>query len=257
VAKSHWGRWSRRLQRSLTTRSGILQAGSLPSTGTYGPGGGELHVGSEGSDMEASPSDSEDDANEELESSGDQFPEETDSFYETESSLSDSHLKEEVLGDPLESQRLIDRDQSKLNGSFITTNLLFFKPKGKRLRKFLKKGQWPSWKKYPIGEYLVPVDRDSFRHATYMAGLIQSMQDIVDSAVFCSEFSFRDQFRDFLKVFLKNIPRKYFFTSSDLRSLRSQIFWTRRQCRKVREYPQGMTASSVRAKPSCSPSGNI
>jgi hypothetical protein len=159
-----------------------------------------------------------------------------DDFWDNESQESGPEsgsykptLRERWLADRDRFETKIDYDQKRLNGSSIAVNLLHWHfPKGTQVREYLRKGQWPARKYYTKGKYIMPVDRDSYRYMTYTAGLIQSMQDIVNAAVFSKTPTFGPSFENFLRKFLKNVPRKYFFSSEDLRSLRAQIFWTRR-----------------------------
>jgi len=207
VAKGHWGRRRQNLQRSLASRSSKLQAWGLPVESGQWP-------------------DSADDASftsSELESNG---TSDSSRIPDTISD-SDSFTKGLEFEDFPSNYKLLQEDQSRLDKMSIEINLLKFEPNRYNLRKFAKKGQWPSKVKIPKGEYTVPVNRDSFRHVTYLSGMIRSLQDIVSALRFGTDSSGID-LENFLRKFLKNIPRKYFFTSSDCKSLRAQVFWTHR-----------------------------
>lgn len=193
MAKSHEGRRRRNLRRSVTSRNLKLQAGDLPGEDQWSDAGTVISGISDFSDH----------------------------FSEFSDYVSESELFREA-------KIALDKDISTLRNAEREINLLKWNPKDTNLRRVSKLRQWRKKDKLPSGDYLLEPRRETISLAIYHWGLLKWFQDILDTFQF-SSMTISLELKNFFRKFLKNFPRKYFFTSPDLRSVRAKYFWALRQ----------------------------
>jgi hypothetical protein len=191
AAKCRLGRRRLNLQRSVTARSLKLQSGLDPDSNQWSE---------EGSDFSDQWSDW--------------------SISENAEILSQSEILKEA-------ESALLRDSRKLDRVLAEVNLLQTDFSKVNCRKAARNGQWPKRDAFPPGDYKVEPHRDTIRLAIYQQGLLKSLIDTVNVIHF-SSYSCGEVLKNLFRKFLRNFPRRYFFSSPDLKSVRAQVFWALR-----------------------------